>query len=295
MPSPPKRFGPDFSPEELEFARGLQRGLGAAPGVCPSPDLLRAEGEGALPEEIGDRVRRHLQSCPACAQLQRDWQQLEPRGPSREQLLRMRAAIPSPPRRATSGWLRWMAPALALAAMAIAAALLVRGPGKRTTALPQPAQPIASGPRTVEVAISKPPIEIPATMLPARGASQGDTPSLDEWARALKPYRDGNLEQAVREMDAIAARYPKFGDAYFYDGAAHLLMRQDKDAASSLAKAEALASGERKAEVDWYFGAAEARLGQLEQARRAWTEACGSHGPYAAQSCDAAAHLTSAP
>jgi TolA-binding protein len=245
----------------------------ASSGKHPSAALLRASREGVLPAEPDSAICSHVASCPACASLQDDLMELEPLGPSSDQKMRIRARMPVEDRRGGRGQaIRWWRVALigAVAALFVVAAVLTH---RQRTPLAAP--------------VSKAPIEIPATMLPMRGASQLGQPDLQRWTEALRPYKNDDFPGAIAALEKVARDYPRFADAYFYLGVSQLMLGRNADAAVQLARARELSSGERRIEASWYLGVADVRLGRTAEAAGLWQSVCAAGGAYAPQACNA--------
>lgn len=268
---------PDFPANDHPLLRQI-----ATSGKHPSAALLRASAEGVLPTEIDSAIRSHLASCAACASLQADLMKLEPLGPSSDQQRRIHARI-TEERRAGRGWAFgwWRAALIGAVAVLIALAFVLI----HKTRL----QPVR-----LAVAVSKAPIEIPATMLPMRGAPEPRQPDLQRWTVALKPYKDDDFPVAIETLQKIVRDYPRFADAHFYLGVSQLMVGKNAGAAIQLARARELSSGDRQIEAGWYLGVAEARLGRTAEAAGLWRSVCSGGGAYSSQACSAIQRLKSA-
>lgn len=64
-----------------------------SPGQCPPPELLRAEAEGVLPDDLAARVTSHRAACGLCARLQSALTSVDIDAPTRAELRRIRARI----------------------------------------------------------------------------------------------------------------------------------------------------------------------------------------------------------
>lgn len=281
----------DFTPEETEMLGRLRL------GSHPSPDLLRAAGEEALPEDIRQEIHDHLRDCELCSILQRDLSQLEPGDPGEEQRRRIRGEVTTNGRRLEKTWSRrpWR---LVLAAGALAIVIgfggfLMTRSGRVSAPREAPGPTLAIS-HVPQFAIEKAPIEIPAELLPTRGARKTDLPSLQEWSLALKPYQEGDFDRAVTKLAAITTKYPHFADGYFYLGVSQLMMRRDADAAGSLKTAGTLASGGRLLQVKWYLAAAEMRLGHKAEALNEWRSICAANSVFGKEACGEIRRLKSA-
>lgn len=274
----------DLTPEEVDLARRLRV------GNHPSPDLLRAAAENVLPDDIEKQVRKHVSDCEVCSVLQPDLSQLEPREPTADQRRRIRERLPS----ANSGGAkeghfgrRRLLLAVGVAACILAAGIsakwLWRPASAQLPSRPRPASPALFPPITV----AKAPIEIPAAMLPTRGARNPDTPSLQAWTFALKPYQDGDYARAVRELENVTGKYPRFADGYFYLGVSQLMLQRNEDGVLNLEAARRLASSKRRLQVQWYLGAAYARLGHTAEALKEWHSVCVAGSVDAKEACEA--------
>lgn len=284
---------PDSDPAAEEFP--LLRRL-AESGKHPSADLLRACGEGVLPEEADAAIRGHLGHCAACAGLQADLMALEPQGPTAVQQERIRKSIPAPgrgkePGRAT----RWriFAVAFAVAAVALVAAVLLVWRKPAAPAQREARSGAAGAPAAMQVQVTKAPIEIPATMLPMRGAETRGTPGLQSWADALKPYKNDDFPGAVKSLGKITREFPDFADGHYYLGVAQLLLGRNAVAEAELAQARELWPDKRRMQASWYLGIAEARLGRTREAAALWKSVCAAGGEFAREACAANQRLKS--
>lgn len=286
MARPGTEFGGDFSPEELELAQSLRARQGSE---CPSPDLLRATGEHALPDDLQQRIEAHLAGCETCAALLEDLRYLNPAAPNAEQLRRMRERIPAPRKGFWSGWARPVPLFATLAAIAVvtwmARSFFVQRSAKTRAVQSQTAQP-SPQPKVIEIAIAKAPVTIPGDIALAwRGKTKARYPSLAEWTSALEPYKQGDFSQAATRLADITRKYPKFGDGYFYLGVSDLMRKEDQAAVSALEAALKYIAEERRSEAAWYLGAAYARLGKTVEAASRFQQLCESHSDYAQQAC----------
>lgn len=267
---------PDFPANDHPLLRQI-----ATSGNHPAAALLRASAEGVLPADTDSAIRSHLANCAACASLQADLMKLEPLGPSPDQQRRIRARIIEE-RRAGRGWaFPWRAALIGAVAVLIALAFVLT----HKTRL----QPVR-----LAIAVSKAPIEIPATMLPMRGAPEPGQPNLQRWTVALKPYKDGDFPAAIETLQQITGDYPRFADAHFYLGVSQLMLGKNADASIQLARARELSSGDRRIEAGWYLGVADARLGRTAEAAGLWQSVCSAGGAYSTQACNAIQRLKSA-
>jgi hypothetical protein len=79
-------------------ARAVVGGL-VSPGECPQPELLRAETEGVLPDDLAARVRAHRVGCALCACLQSALTDLDIDAPTNAERRRIGARIGHAPKR----------------------------------------------------------------------------------------------------------------------------------------------------------------------------------------------------
>jgi hypothetical protein len=287
MKNSEREFPGDFTPDEMEFAGLLRQRYGWQMDRCPSPDLLRAAAEDALPAEAARMVSAHVESCALCSALREDLATIQPVGPTPEQLRRVRAGIPRKEKRVAFAWLRPI-PVLATIACAALGIWVLRSfisSGNSNSVRNEP-KPPAREPEVVEIAIGKAPIQIPDNLLFAyRGAAGDKTPSRDEWTNALAAYAHDDYARAVADLATIERKYPKFADGFFYRGVSLLLLNKNSDALASLQNAVALANDQRLPEARWYLGAALARVGKPADAAQQWQAVCDAHAAYSDQAC----------
>ena len=72
---------------------GLEVAAIVSPGECPTPELLRAEAEGVLPDDLAARVSTHRAACGLCARLQSALTELDISAPTSAERRRIRARI----------------------------------------------------------------------------------------------------------------------------------------------------------------------------------------------------------
>jgi len=279
---------PDFDPEERELFGELQLKR------CPDVRLLSAYSEGVLPEELAGDVGQHVASCAICTTVLGDLKAVEPGGPSPEQLRRIRSRIPTDG--AAKSAVSWFAFAAAAAAIAVLALVfwLPRRQLKPAARAGTTAPPTEEAKNTIafQPLITKAPIEIDAdTALAWRGARNARRPPFNDWALALKPYKEERFADASQQLARIVHKYPDFADGYFYLGVSQLMLGQNQNAAVSLARAEQLAKGERSGSAAWYLGAAYFRSNRETEAGSQWYKSCHIEGPDAQQACDALARI----
>ena len=165
---------------------------------------------------------------------------------------------------------------------------------------PEPAEKLASTPMSINGSASRgpgPPSALLVEKLPARVApdrvrparARGTDPQkfLDDYGRALSPYREDRFEDAVKEMRALAARYTDAAEPPLYEGVSLLLLQRSADAVKALERARKLAGkGEFAGDAEYYHAIALVLAGR-PAGRGAVQRICERDGPYKAQSCQA--------
>jgi TolA-binding protein len=186
---------------------------------------------------------------------------------------------------------------LAIAAVLVAAvALGVIYRNRQTT--PAPGGSLASGPApapppAVRQAgtwdVKKPALLLPlATALVVRGEAEEASRAL---GAALAPYRTDDYVAAERLLEAVVQKFPASADAWFYLGSTRLLDGDPAGAREALTEARARGVGDRDDEAAWLLATAEARTGELDQARTRLTTLCDGSGAFKTAACNAKGSL----
>ena len=257
---------------------------------CPDPALLLAARDAVLADGLRDRVNAHVAACPFCQRLA---QALEPcydeaADAASGQLaspVRAQATRQPPPRR------RWILPAggLALAASMgwwLVTAIQDGGPPPQPPA--QVAELAVPTPFAVTVLQPNRP-DIPARdiELLMRGEEQvGATPA-DQAIDALDLTRRGRLDDAIRQLEGVSARYPEAPEPALALGALLLEAGAAERAITVLEPVRDRATEGLRDEFDWYLAVAYARSGRLNQAAARLVPLCEGGGPRSALACAA--------
>ena len=254
---------------------------------CPSPDVLMALGGDALPEELRHTAEAHLRTCAACRALAADLGALDVDVPAS-----LDARVLA---QASAGGAGWRAPLLAMAAVVVAAVALgvVYRNQPATSGAVARVEPsgaaIPLAPQAGTWPVSKPALLLPlATALVVRGEAEEAARAL---GAALAPYRTDDYVAAERLLAAVVQKYPASADAWFYLGSTRLLDGDAAGARDALAEARARGVGDRDEEAAWLLATAEARLGDLDQARARLTALCDGEGDFKTAACNAKVSL----
>jgi len=254
---------------------------------CPSPDVLMALDGEALPEELRQRAEAHVASCSACKALVADLNAIDVEVPAS---LDTRVLAHTSPVGAT-----WRTPLLALAAVLVAAVALgvvyrnsQTPSGDRVARVQTPAAPATPSPAARQAGtgeVKKPALLLPlATALVVRGEAEEASRAL---GAALAPYRTDDYITAERLLEAVVQKYPSSADAWFYLGSTRLLDGDPAGAREALTQARAHGVGDRDDEAAWLLATAEARTGELDQARTRLTTLCDGSGAFKTAACNA--------
>jgi len=250
---------------------------------CPSPDVLIALGGDALPEELRHTAEAHLATCAACRALAADLDALDVVVPAS-----LDARVLS---RESAGGTSWRGPLLAMAAVVVAAVALgvvyrkVPDESARVARVEAPAAETPVAPKGGTWTVSKPALLLPlATALVVRGEAEEASRAL---GAALAPYRTDDYVEAERRLESVVEKYPASADAWFYLGSTRLLDGDPAGARDALAEARSRGVGDRDDEAAWLLATAEARIGQLDQARTRLATLCDGSGAFKTAACNA--------
>lgn len=260
---------------------------------CPSPDVWIALSGDALPDELRLAAEAHRAMCPACRALAADLAAIDVDAPAS-----LDARVLAGQR---AGGASWRAPLLSMAAILVAAVAtgLVywnnrqapSGAMAAVQASPTPAAPVA--PKAGRWEIRKPALLLPlATAVVLRGDQAEASRALGV---ALAPYRSDDYVAAERLLEEVVRKYPASADAWFYLGSSRLLDGDAAGAREALTEARARGLGDRDDEGAWLLATAEARTGQIDQARSHLTALCAANGAFKASACAAKATLQPPP
>jgi hypothetical protein len=252
---------------------------------CPSPDVLIALGGDALPDDLRHTAEAHMASCAACRALVADLGAIDIEVP--ESLDRRVLAQQG------AGGASWRTPLLSMAAVLVAAvALGLMYRGQKTgvdvvARVETPAVlPEAGAVRPAALwEVKKPALLLPlATALVVRGEEAEASRAL---GAALAPYRTDDYVAAQRLLEQVVEKYPSLADAWFYLGSTRLLDGDAAGARDALTEARTRGVGDRDDEAAWLLATAEARTGQLDQARVRLTTLCERAGDFKTVACNA--------
>jgi hypothetical protein len=119
--------------------------------------------------------------------------------------------------------------------------------------------------------------------LATRGS--GGTPFLEEFGRAIAPYRDGRFAEAATLLGALAAKFPDAYEPPLYHGVALLLAGDHSAAIAPLDRAAGLGPASIQDEVRWYRAAALQRAGNSSEVLRVLRTLCDGAGPFRDRAC----------
>ena len=115
---------------------------------------------------------------------------------------------------------------------------------------------------------------------------------LDDYGRAVTPYREDRFDDAVKEMRTLAASYKDAPEPPLYEGVSLLLLQRSGDAVKALERARKLAGKGEFARDAEYYHALSLVLAGRPAGRGAVQRICEREGPYKVQSCQALRALT---
>lgn len=264
----------DPEPDESQFAADFRDRLGLGEtGKCPDPALLVAGGE---------QVQRHLEECAICRGLARDLLDAEFAELGEQGLRAIRERLPAePPRRANRRLWRWAA--LPLAASVVLAVLYFRRPapeGSDIAAGPAPvpaAQPLA-------LALTKPPIELPAAALVFRGGDEGPQ---QELLAAMGAFRKDDYATAAGKLRALAGDPGAEPAVHFYLGVSLLFLDRAEEAVAPLERAKQEGKGWLARESAWYLAIAHQKRGLRGESVREMESLCATEGTHREEACAA--------
>ena len=179
---------------------------------------------------------------------------------------------------------------LALAATLVAAIAVWRilrpepaDPATVTTINGSPSSdPTTSSPLLVE----KLPIRVsPDRVQPSRAKGTDSQKFLDDFGRAVIPYREDRFDDAVKAMKGLAASHKDAPEPPLYEGVSLLMLKRNADAVRALERARKLAGKGAFAREAEYYHALSLVLAGRPAGRGAVQRICEGDGPYKAQSC----------
>jgi hypothetical protein len=193
--------------------------------------------------------------------------------------------------RASILWTRpWLLAAASVVILAGAAFLLRRVPEPSVSEPPPPerAVGVATPPAApvYSLALNKPDLKVSPAALTYRSAS-AESPLLADLKRAFDAYRADDYKTAEREFAALAPRYPRSIEVFFYQGITRLFLADPQGAIASLTIAGKIADSAFAWDVEWYRAVAEERTGNLAAARDRLGRLCRRADTRAPTACDA--------
>lgn len=212
----------------------LQEAFGASTvAVPPCPDSARIweASQGLLSPGATADIVDHLAVCGACAE---SWRVAKEIGSSTAAGVQRQARTPV---------IAWTLMAAAAAVMLAAGVWMMT----RVTA-PAPQAPIASAPpvltptptappRTPEAQIAKAPVILSASRVLVFRSDRGVDPFVEEFGRAIDPYRRDEYAAAVTALQALARKYPDADEPPLYLGISLLMLNRADEARPHLERA----------------------------------------------------------
>jgi len=153
---------------------------------------------------------------------------------------------------------------------------------------PPPTSQVAAAPPAPVylLALNKPDLKVSPAALTYRSAAARN-PLLADLKPAFDAFRAGDYAGANREFSALAPRYPKSVEVFFYQGVARLFLADATGAIASLTTAGKIADSAFAWDIEWYRSVAEERAGNLGAARERLVRLCQRADTRAAMACDA--------
>jgi hypothetical protein len=222
-----------------------------------------------------DAVATHVVACAECGAIYRSIRQLE------DEARAFDPALPAAPGLTATPMPAWYAIAAALAVVVIGATTYrVIAPG--TTVDTKSTGPVV---QLARIEVTPPEVRLSAERaLATRGA--GDTQAfLEDFGRAIEPYRSGRYADAARLLADVAAKYPAAYEPWLYQGVSALLAGQSGAAEAPLQRAADTAPATMQDEIRWYRAAAFQRTGNIDQATGLLRELCGGASEWRDRAC----------
>jgi tetratricopeptide (TPR) repeat protein len=294
----------DFDSEEKEFQQQIATRLSvlrSTVGACPHPDQIQAASVGVDFEGV-ERVRQHLQICPVCRQLSRDLSIYEFPDISAEEDRRIRARLPLSEGISSRdvSWWAWLwrplpmaAAAAIIAVVAVTGLLKLRTPAVNVEQTAKSLETVPASPaaRTAFV-LQKAAIKVPAAaVLTFRSGADSGKVFVDDLAAALTPYRSDDYSNAAPLLEALAQKYPKSIESFFYLGVSRLFLNENGKAVDSLSSAQSLPGDDLRDDVSWYLALALDRVGRTAEAGHELDKLCMSSSEFRQRACAAAQEL----
>ena len=306
-----------MNPTQPEAMDRLRRGFAEfggshdlGPDCATSSEIWDAVTGQAKPASVR-RIVVHMAGCPLCAE---SWR-------AAREVAREGGCIPQPDDVAVhTPWLTWVLPVAAALVMVVAGWLALRAvdplPGTPVTTAGRvsapdvlPAAPAATVPepptvRAVppaeagpvpELHVDKAPLRLSTSLLLTMRGEGRNERFLDEFGKAIDPYKHDDFETAAGTLGALAERYPGVAEVAFYRGVSLLMAGRARDAIGPLSRSVELAGEDLAADARWYLLLAQAQVGERETALGSARELCGSipSGELRRRACHAATVLAS--
>jgi hypothetical protein len=253
--------------------------MAASAGAHVSEETCEAFALGELAPAERETVGAHIVGCAECSAVYRSLRQLEqgarafdPHIPAAQQALQASSLRP------------WYA---------IAASLLivVVGYAGYRTLVTVPATPTDPSPSAVAVVqlarieVGPAEVRLSAERALATRGSTGSRQFLEDFGRAIEPYRRGRYADAAQALALTAAKYPDAYEPAFYHGVSALLAGDGRAAVDVLARAAALAPPSLQDEIRWYRAAALQRTDEIDQARELLQTLCNGGSIWRDRAC----------
>jgi hypothetical protein len=216
-----------------------------------------AHRQGALPDDAGSVVEKHLKRCKICPILLEDLDSISQKKLSSAEHREIRSRIPAlAPRLSDGRWQLYAALAAACAVLAVGIALLMgrqglvpkgsgRSPESSTANASLPIEKLAPPQTGSEIVL--------------RGDVSNEEPTVEELEPAFDSYQKNEYRVAAERFGALAKQFPKSDVPILYLGISQLFLGDYDAALQSLAEADAIAQPGRRDAAAWYHAAAAAR------------------------------------
>lgn len=199
--------------------------------------------------------------------------------------------------RASMFWTRpWLLAAASVVILAGALTLLRSPPGPAVSPpAPERAAAVATAPPVPVylLALDKPDLKVSPAALTYRSAAV-ENPLLADLKQAFDAYRADDYATASREFAALAPRYPRSVEVFFYQGISRLFLADAPGAIASLTTAGKIADSAFVWDIEWYRAIAEERAGNFAAARDRLSRLCQRADTRAPRACDVVKALPSA-
>jgi hypothetical protein len=268
----------------------------------PPLNVLRAAKADALPEPLQEKATDYLAASQWSRTLIEGLDGLDegtrPLGTAEQARLLsriQREAGSGAPRRSILSifWTQpWFAAAAAVVFVATGTWAVLNLMSRPDAPVPLPEQtvavatPPAAAPPVFYLPLDKPDAKVSPGTLRYRSAAT-ENPLLTDLKPAFDAFRGGDYAAADQAFSALAVRYPKAVEVFFYQGVSRLLLNNPTGAIASLTSAEKVADAAFAWDVAWYRAVAEERAGNLAGARTRLATLCKRADTRAPQACEA--------